>query len=100
MKRWFRRVVYLVVLFIWFVLISLPFFAVLVAARGEVHVGSARVFLLQEVDLQGVGLEWERPFPHHPSCTKTTVHYLMWEGQAENTAFCLCADNDNTQCSP
>ncbi|MCA9936021.1 MAG: hypothetical protein H6662_10030 [Ardenticatenaceae bacterium] len=106
MRRWFRKIVYLVALLLWMSLISLPFFAVLVASRGEVHLRNARVFLVQERDLQGVGIDWQRPLPPSlnlsPSstCTKTNVTYLMWEGQAENTAYCSCDDSGIISCPP
>lgn len=82
----------------------LPFLAFILAARGEVRIGgeerSLRIFLVQEEEAQGVGISWERPLRDQTGCNKTRVTYLMWAGQAQNTAYCLCPNTGVIPCPP
>ncbi len=93
MKRLLRPYLYLLVIVAWLVVMSLPIIAFSLAEKGELRFGeNVRLFLLHEVDVGGVGVEWKRPLRQQPSCTRTTVTYLMWEGRSENTTYCLCND--------
>jgi hypothetical protein len=97
MNPWPRRLAYLTITLIWLLLISLPAFAFFLAARGQIQIGAqdgrhTRVFLLQERDLQGLGVEQTRPLRGEPTCLRTTIRYYLWEGEGENTAFCRCTD--------
>lgn len=97
MKPWLRRLAYLTVTLIWLLFISLPACAFLLAARGQIQIGDQdgrhlRIFLLQERNLQGLGVEQTRPLHGEPNCLRTTIRYYLWEGVGENTAFCRCTD--------
>jgi hypothetical protein len=97
MKRWGRRLAYALVALLWLVVMSFPVLAFLLAARGQVQFGvdpdrHLRLFLVQERNFEGVGVEWVRPYGEQPACTQTAVRYLMWAGEAENVSFCQCVD--------
>lgn len=101
MSRQLRRILYGLAFLFWLIAITFPFFAIFLAARGQVEIGSPaerhlRVFLVQETEQQGVGVEWARPYrgetPDDVSCLQTRVVYLMWEGEGDNVAYCNCYD--------
>lgn len=99
MNRWSKRILTLLFLIFWLVAISLPAFAFLLAARGQLQVGvpdnHVRVFLLQEADAEGIGVERTRPQQTTTTrCIETSVRYLMWAGAPENTTFCQCENAD------
>lgn len=72
---------------------SLPIVAFTLAEKRELSLGDdIRLFLVQEPDAEGVGLEWARPSRQQANCTQTSVTYLLWEGQSENTTYCQCYD--------
>lgn len=97
MSRWPRRFIYLLVTLAWLCVMSLPALAFILAVRGQIQIGSdvrhhLRIFALQELDAQGIGVEWTRPVRQQPACSWTTVNYLLWEGEGEDIAFCQCYD--------
>jgi hypothetical protein len=99
MKRWLRRLGYLTIVIVWLVVMAFPIFAFTLAGRGELMFGEAagshvRLFLLREPDAEGVGVVWTRPYRSNPDCTQTSVTYIMWEGDSENTRYCQCATNE------
>jgi hypothetical protein len=105
MNRWPRYFGYLVFLLVWLVLISLPTFAFILAARGQIELGSSesqylRVFLLQEKDDEGLGVEYARSVSSQPHCLQTSVSYFLWAGQAQNVAFCQCIDPTTSSLLP
>jgi hypothetical protein len=72
------------------------------AVRGQIQLGGqegaqARIFLLQERNVEGVGVEWSRPLRREPGCRRTAVLYLMWRGQGENVRFTTCAPEARTE---
>ena len=74
---------------------SLPLLTAVLARQGQIQVGRpegsrVRLFLLQERQVEGVGLEWSRPLRQEPGCHRTTVIYFMWRGQGENVRFVTC----------
>lgn len=96
MDLWKKRFLRIGIVLVWLVFISIPFLMFFLAARGELKVGSQpgteiRVFLLQEVDAEGIGWEWSRPRSFDDrQCTQTSVRYMMWAGEPENVTFCQC----------
>ena len=96
MKRWPRRLLYSVILLVWLVVMSLPLVAIVLASRGELDIGSerrhVRLFMVQEDESQGVGIQWTRPRLFEPDCLKTNLNYVMWVGEGENATYCQCAD--------
>ena len=96
-----RRFSYVLFLLFWVLVISMPTLAVVLAARGQVEIGSdagrqLRLFHIQEVEAEGVGVEWKRPFPQlsspNQTCTQTNITYLLWKGEGESSHFCQCTD--------
>ncbi len=95
MKKWLRRLAYLLVIIIWLLVMAFPIFAFVLAGRGQIMLGEqtgshVRIFLLREPDVEGVGVEWARPYRQQADCTRTSVTYILWEGESENTAYCQC----------
>ena len=100
-----RRLAYIVVIFFWLLLMSIPFFMFSLAARQQLQVGPAedshiRVFLIQERDAEGIGLEIAREQANAPGCTQTSVRYFMWKGEPENVVFCSCVDMETGDTLP
>ncbi|MFZ0545946.1 MAG: hypothetical protein WAM60_10940 [Candidatus Promineifilaceae bacterium] len=113
MRRWTRRVGYLLVILLWLILVSFPVVAFLLATNGEIQVGDSssgvRLFLLQDPDNQGLVFQWSRPYSRSGAadesvseCTRTTLRYLLWEGDAsgQNTDYCQCLDPETGQTLP
>ncbi len=92
-----RRLIYLGVIFLWLLVICFPIASFALATRGEISFGDRvhsglRIFLVQEDDAQGIGIEWSRRLRVNPQCSKTGVRYLLWEGRGSDfsTEYCLC----------
>ena len=71
----------------------------MVAANGEVRLGSdagshIRLFLLQEPDTQGIGIEWAGPSLDDEGCANSHVRYLLWEGTGISADYCRCVDSE------
>ena len=82
MKRWLRRLGYLVLLIGWLLVMAFPTFAFFLATQGEVQLGSdprshVRIFMVQEESSGGVGLEWVRSARQTEGCTRTSLHYFF-----------------------
>ena len=97
MNRWLRRLLYFFVVVVWLAVMSFPLVAAILAVRGEIQLGDdprshLRLFLVQERQAQGVGVEWTRPVSKRASCSQSSVSYLLWEGEAENVVYCQCYD--------
>lgn len=106
MKRWLGRGGYIFVFVAWIMLMCFPTFAFVLATRGEIQIGdpnrrNLRLFMLQEEENQGVGLQWTRRQATEENCWLTTVHYLLWQGENTNngydTRFCQCFDAQGGQ---
>lgn len=103
MNVWIRRLLMLFFVLFWLVLILTPTLAFVLARNGQVQVGSSegphwRLFLVQEADAEGIGLERSRvvppPLEAPPGveCLRTTVSYWMWHGDGPAVAYCQCAE--------
>ncbi len=97
MKRWLRRIFYLLIVIVWLAAMSFPILAFSLAGKGELTFGDdvrsqLRLFLVQESGAEGVGMAWTRPYRPNPSCSTTTIRYLLWEGDNDNAAYCQCYD--------
>ena len=71
----------------------------MLAARGELMIGSdqssnVRVFMVNDDQVEGIGFQRVHTVGSNPGCLKTSVKYLLWEGQnaSLNTSFCECYD--------
>lgn len=97
MNKWPRRVLYLLIIVLWLIVLSVPFFAFVLAARKQIQIGDdprshLRVFLVQEQGSEGIGVEWVRPYRPNPACAQTSVNYFMWSGEPEPVLYCQCYD--------
>lgn len=112
MNRWLRRGIYTLITLVWLVVMLLPAFAFLLAARGQLQWGSnpqsqVRFFMVQQSDAEGVGVEWSRPIRQLDNCARTSVRYLLWEGEGESVTICRCYSSsgaviaaDEAACEP
>lgn len=97
MSVWLRRIVYFLVFLLWLVVMAFPIVAAVLATQGQLQVGEQgsaryiRLFLVQESDNEGVGVEWTRPSAAQ-DCREGRIIYLMWEGTGENARYCTCID--------
>lgn len=96
-KTWLRRLLYLLIVLVWLVIMAFPIVAFRLATNGEITWGQetgrqGRLFLLQDTEAEGVGLQSSRPQPGSSACVITTVRYLMWVGEGQNTRSCHCTD--------
>lgn len=105
MNVWLKRILIGLLLIVWLLLLLSPTLAVVLARSGQIQLGSpdgphTRLFLLQEADNEGLGLERARLVPPPPDvpdsvmCLRTTVRYWMWTPGAENLPadYCQCID--------
>ena len=97
MVVWLRRLLYALLLLLWLIVIAFPFVAFRLATNGQIQIGgderrNVRLFLVQEEDLEGVGVEWIRPSRDRENCADGTVSYFFWEGQGDNIRYCQCYD--------
>lgn len=94
---WLKRLLYLVLFVLWLLVMSFPISAAILAINGQIEVGSqqsahhVRVFLVQERNQEGIGLEWTRQ-ASVAECRQGSITYAMWEGSAENARYCTCID--------
>ena len=84
-----------------------PIIAFVLAIRGEFGVGDAnesgfRVFLLNDNNLQGIGIERRRRINSEDNCLQSTLNYLLWEGENDNLdiTFCQCFEDDTGFADP
>ncbi|MBK8987862.1 MAG: hypothetical protein IPM39_17640 [Chloroflexi bacterium] len=100
--RWLRRFVYLLIFSVWLMVMIFPCMAFTLAMEQQIALGQEesshiRIFLLQEPKKEGVAVEWKRPSTRQSNCLKTSVTYLMWVGEGENTVYCQCIDPQTGQ---
>ena len=103
MKRWLRRLLYLVAFIVWLLLMAFPFIAFTLATNGELRLGNEsylRLFLVQEAEANGVGFEWRRELFQPDDCLRTSVNFLMWEGESERVSYCQCFDPATNEALP
>ena len=99
-----RPMAYLVAILAWLFVMSLPVLAFLIATRGQIQLGAdaqsnVRLFLVQEENVQGLGVEWSRRDSDSRDCARTTVKYLLWQGggSGQNVEYCRCFDPATNQ---
>ena len=73
----------------------LPLFGCRLITQGVLQFGDEQgrflnIFMLQEPDREGIGVQWTRSFDAEAQCTRTTVRYYMFVGEGENLNFCEC----------
>jgi hypothetical protein len=95
MKIWLKRMGYTAVFLFWCVIMLLPTMLFFSLSDGQSVWGDdpndqVRIFLMQEVGQEGVGVQWSRPATADEACIMTSVRYLMFDGEAENNDLCIC----------
>lgn len=92
-----RRIAYLIIAFVFLVVMSLPIFAFVLAARGELMVGSEqgsyiRLFMVNEDQAAGIGIQRVRKSAVSDDCLQGSVRYLLWEDQSQGLGadYCTC----------
>lgn len=73
----------------------LPLFACRLITQGALQFGNEQgrflnIFMLQDPDQEGIGVQWTRAFDDEAQCTRTSVRYYMFVGEGENLDFCEC----------
>lgn len=106
MNVWVKRLLVGLFVLLWIVLLFTPGLAFILAARGQLQVGPqdgrhVRIFLLEDTEEEGLGLERARPVaaPQDAvgaSCLQTTVSYWFWSGSddSQDVSFCQCVGPD------
>ena len=96
MNPWARRILYFLFFLLWLAVMAFPITAFTLATNGELQLGGdqrhLRLFMVQEDQNQGVGIQWTRPQRGDVPCLKTNLTYLMWSGEGQGTTFCQCFD--------
>ena len=102
MNRWPRRVLMLVIVLVWLAVVLLPTLAVVLAPHAQLPLGDSdgrhwRLFLLQEPEFEGLGLERARPVAPplaapSAACLATSVSYWLWAGEGQDALYCQCTD--------
>jgi hypothetical protein len=107
MKRWFLRfaVAFFVVIFL--IVACFPLLAFVLAASDELLIGQIRqshlrLFTVSSAESKGVGIEWSRRLKGHSDCYRTTVNFLLWEGdtRGQNVEYCACLDQESGSMEP
>lgn len=75
----------------------IPIFACRLVTTGVLQFGNEEsnflnLFMLQEPDQEGVGVQWTRSFDDEAVCTSTQVRYFMFSGEGENLDYCACTN--------
>ncbi len=102
MRVWPRRILIALLLVVFLAVMLFPTLAVVLARNGQIQLGDSdgrhwRLFLLQEADFEGLGLERARPVAPPLSapgaaCRQTTVSYWLWVGEGQGSQYCQCFD--------
>ena len=95
-----RRLAYLFVALAFLLVMSLPIFAFVLAARGELMVGDAdasyaRLFMVNTDREEGIGLQRVTRAGSGDNCLQGSVRYLLWQGQGDELEadYCTCFDS-------
>ena len=102
MKRWSKRLFYFVILVVWLFVMCLPITMISLARNGSMQIGNEtrtniRLFMVQEDRDNGVGMAFTRAT--RENCLRTSLVYLMWEGEGENSSYCQCLDDQGNVAS-
>ena len=75
----------------------IPLFGCRLVTQGVLQFGDEEgrflnIFMLQDPDQEGIGMQWSRAFDDEAVCTRTTVRYYMFVGEGENFDYCECTN--------
>ena len=73
----------------------IPIFTCRLITLGTVQLGSEdgnflNIYMLQDPEQEGVGVQWTRSFDEEAVCTRTKVRFFMFAGEGENLDYCSC----------
>ena len=92
-----RRLAYVVVAIMFLIVMTLPIIAFALAARGELMIGSEqgsylRLFMVNEDQAEGIGLQHVRQSAGADDCLQGSVRYFLWQGQSQSldADYCTC----------
>jgi hypothetical protein len=105
MKPWLRRIGILAFFLFWCFFLMLPTILFVGFADGQMVWGDdpqnqVRVFLMQELRKEGIGVQWSRPVTEDGACVQTTVRYFMFAGTAVDNDTCTCYTTPTTDPPP
>ncbi len=92
MNKWAKRLLYLIITLVWLAIMLFPVFAIRLATRGQLQAGNTTIFMVQERQEAGIGFQTTREVNSEATCTLTTVRYVLWDGEGENSRSCSCSD--------
>jgi hypothetical protein len=96
MNKWLRRLIYLLITIVWLAIMFFPTFAFVLMQNGQIEIGATRVFLLNDVDTPGIGLQTNRHAKTEDGvmCERGSIIYLIWSGNDanQNATYCSCDD--------
>ncbi len=106
-RRVLRRIGCGILIVLWFMLLTLPCLAVVLATQHEIVLAHSdipddnfRIWLIQDARQRGIAISNSRRVdgPNGAICTVTDGKFLMWQGQpADPPHFCSCyTHQDNT----
>ena len=83
----------------------IPIFACRLITAGTLQFGSEdgnflNLFMLQEPEQEGLGVQWTRSFDEEAVCTSTQVRYFMFTGTGENFDYCACTHQPDARPLP
>ena len=104
-----RRAGCVVLILLWFVLLTLPCFAIILATQREIVLTHSdvpddnfRVWLIQSTTQRGIGISNSRRVDaaNNAICTVTDGKFLMWQGTGGDPIhFCSCYSHQDNNFS-
>lgn len=94
-----RRIGCTTAVVLWFLLLLTPCMCFYFAAMQEMTIPlggapgqSLRVWLVMDSRTRGLGTSVGRVAQETPTevCVETATHFLLWQGEPENTVYCEC----------
>ncbi len=99
MKKWGRRLIYLLIAIVWLGIMLFPTFAFVLMRNEQIEIGATRIFMLLEEDVAGIGVQTSRPARTEDdvSCQRGSIFYIVWQGEADgqNATYCTCDDGSD-----
>lgn len=93
-----RRIWFYIGLLVWILILSIPFFFVILGMRGEMSFNlwgdvpdnRLRIWMVMEPDERGIGYSLPSVVEREADAltVETHVRYALWQGEGENVAYC------------
>ncbi len=107
-NRWspFKRMGCVIGLVLWAIVIISPCFLLTLATQGQITIAlgsapdqQARIWLLNEARVRGIGISWPtaRYSPDGKTvCVQTDTQFVLWAGSGQPATYCECYTRANT----